>query len=114
MQIDIVHEDGAAIVRPMAERVDIDVAAELRAALLRLIERGQRRLIVDLKDVDFIDSSGLGALVSALKTLKRSDEFGDVRLARVQPAVASLLEVIRLDQVFSSYATVDDALRSFH
>jgi anti-sigma B factor antagonist len=114
MQIDIAQEDGAAIVRPMVGRVDIDVAADLRSALLLLIERGQRRLIVDLHDVEFIDSSGLGALVSALKTLKRADDSGDVRLARVQPAVASLLEVIRLDRVFRSYDTVDLALQSFH
>ena len=113
MLIDISQDEGTSIVRPMAERVDIEVAAELRSALLSLIERGHRRLIVDLKDVQFIDSSGLGALVSALKTLKRAEGSGDMRLARVQPGVVSLLEVIRLDRVFSSYETVDLAIRSF-
>jgi anti-sigma B factor antagonist len=114
MQIDIAEEDGTTIVRPLAERVDIEVAAELRSALLSLIERGRRRLIVDLNDVAFIDSSGLGALVAALKALKRIDDSGDVRLARVQPGVASLLEVIRLDRVFTSFASVDLAIASFH
>ncbi len=113
MQIDISQDEGTAIVRPMAARVDIEVAAELRSALLSLIERGHRHLIVDLKDVEFIDSSGLGALVSALKTLKRADDSADMRLARVQPGVVSLLEVIRLDRVFSRYETVDLAIRSF-
>ena len=44
--------------------------------LLSLIEQGNRQLVVDLNDVTFIDSSGLGALVSALKTLKRSNGVG--------------------------------------
>jgi len=78
-----------------------------------LIEQGNRRLVVDLADVSFIDSSGLGALVSALKTLKRSDNGGDVRLARVQPPVVSLLEIIRLNRVFTSYPTVEQAAQSF-
>jgi anti-sigma B factor antagonist len=113
MQIDVVSEQGATIVRPTTDRLDIEVAAEFRGMLLSLIEQGNRHLIVDLKDVTFIDSSGLGALVSALKTLKRGSGSGDVRLARVQPPVVSLLEIIRLNRVFTSYATVEQAIHSF-
>src|ERR671916_680555 len=87
IQIDVVSTDGITVVRPAGERLDIEVAADFRAMLLTLIEQGQRRLVIDLADIAFIDSSGLGALVSALKTLKRSDTGGDVRLARVQAPV---------------------------
>ena len=113
MRIDVVSTDSATVVRPSGERLDIEVAAEFRAVLLSLIEQGHRRLVVDLADVGFIDSSGLGALVSALKTLKRSDNGGDVRLARVQAPVVSLLEIIRLNRVFTTYATVEQAVQSF-
>ena len=102
MRIDVVNSDGITVVRPAADRLDIEVASDFRAMLLSLIEQGNRRLVVDLADVSFIDSSGLGALVSALKTLKRSDNGGDVRLARVQPPVVSLLEIIRLNRVFTT------------
>jgi anti-sigma B factor antagonist len=113
MQIEVVEQDGATIVRPTTDRLDIEVAAEVRAMLLSLIDQGHRHLVMDLKDVTFIDSSGLGALVSALKTLKRGSGSGDVRLARVQPPVVSLLEIIRLNRVFTSYASVDQAIQSF-
>jgi anti-sigma B factor antagonist len=114
MHIEVVSAEGITVVRPAAERLDIEVAADFRAMLLSLIEQGQRRLVVDLAEVSFIDSSGLGALVSALKTLKRSDNGGDVRLTRVQPPVVSLLEIIRLNRVFTTYPTVEQAVQSFH
>jgi anti-sigma B factor antagonist len=113
MPIDVASDSGTTIVRPTSDRLDIEVAAEFRAMLLSLIDQGHRQLIVDLHDVSFIDSSGLGALVSALKTLKRSSGEGDVRLARVQPPVISLLEIIRLNRVFTSFPTVEQAVQSY-
>lgn len=113
MQIDVATDHGTTIVRPTTDRLDIEVAAEFRGMLLSLIDQGHRHLVVDLKDVTFIDSSGLGALVSALKTLKRGSGSGDVRLARVQPPVVSLLEVIRLNRVFTSYGSIEQAVQSF-
>jgi len=113
MQIDIATKDGAAVVKPAEHRLDLQVATEFRTTLLELIEGGQHRVIVDLGDVTFIDSSGLGALVSALKTLKMLKRDGDIRLANVRPPVVALLEIIRLHRVFSSYPSVDQAVQSF-
>jgi anti-sigma B factor antagonist len=113
MQIDVAIDHGTVIVRPRGDRLDIEEAAEFRGMLLSLIEQGHRQLVIDLADVTFIDSSGLGALVSALKTLKRSSSGGDVRLARVQAPMVSLLEIIRLNRVFSSYPSVEQAVQSY-
>lgn len=113
MKIDIAERNGAAVVRPTSPRVDLEVAGEFRAALVQLINTGHRRLVVDMSDVNFVDSSGLGALVSALKALKVVNGGGDVRLANVQPPVTALLEIIRLHRVFASYPTVDQAVQSF-
>ena len=113
MQIDVAERNGAAVIRPAGARVDLQVAGEFRTALLQLIESGHHRLVVDLGDVHFVDSSGLGALVSALKTLKLLKGEGDIRLANVQPPVVALLEVIRLHRVFASYPSVDLAVQSF-
>jgi anti-sigma B factor antagonist len=113
MKIDIAEQNGAAVVRPTSPRVDLEVAGEFRAALVQLIDSGHRRLVVDMSDVNFVDSSGLGALVSALKALKVLKGGGDVRLANVQPPVVALLEIIRLHRVFASYPTVDQAVQSF-
>ena len=128
LSIDVLEQDGATVIRPNGDRLDLEVAPEFRGAVLQLIKSGHRNLVVDLQDVAFIDSSGLGTLVSALKHLRVSKDRrrvpraggsrrptarGDVKLANVQPSVAALLEIIRLDRVFTSYATVEDAVKSY-
>ena len=113
MQIDISAQDPAVVIRPTTARVDVEVAGQFRAALLNVIEQGHRSLVVDMRDVTFIDSSGLGALVSALKRLRAQEREGDIRLANVQEPVVELLEIIRLQRVFSSYPSVEQAVLSF-
>ena len=113
MQIDVGQRNGAAVLRPAGARVDLQVAGEFRTALLEVIDAGHHRLVIDMGDVHFVDSSGLGALVSALKTLRLLKRDGDIRLANVQPPVVALLEIIRLHRVFSSYPSVDQAVQSF-
>jgi anti-sigma B factor antagonist len=114
MHIDVAEQNGAAVVRPLGARVDLQSAGEFRNALLQLIDVGHHKLVVDLSNVEFVDSSGLGALVSALKTLKLLKGGGDIRLANVQPSVVALLEIIRLHRVFFSYPSVDQAVQSFN
>ena len=113
MQIDVAERNGAAVVRPSSARIDLQVAGEFRTTLLQLIEVGHHHLVVDMGDVHFVDSSGFGALVSALKTLKLLKGDGDIRLANVQPPVVALLEIIRLHRVFASYPSVEQAVQSF-
>jgi anti-sigma B factor antagonist len=113
MNIEVAPRKDAVVITPAAARVDIEVAGQFRAALLSLVEGGHRRVVVDMSQVNFIDSSGLGALVSALKALKMKERSGDIRLANVQQPVVALLEIIRLQRVFASYASVDLAVASF-
>lgn len=107
------QDDGVTVVSPRGPRLDAEVAAAFRATLLDRIARGDRKLVIDVHAVSFIDSSGLGALVSALKRLKQEDHGGDIRLANVQPPVLAVLEIIRLNRVFQQFPSVDAAHRSF-
>jgi len=113
MNFEVAELNGAAIIKPLGTRVDLQVAGEFRTALLHLIDVGHHRLVVDLSSVEFVDSSGLGALVAALKTLRLLKGGGDIRLANVQPSVVALLEIIRLHRVFFSYPSVEQAVQSF-
>ena len=112
MRIDVNQRDSVTLVKPEGERLDLEVSVEFRATLLNAIAAGQRQLVVDLADIEFIDSSGLGGLVSALKALRAQKE-GDIRLASLQPPVVALLEVTRLNRVFASYPTAEEAVQSF-
>lgn len=113
MQIDVAQQNGTAVLKPLGARVDMQVASEFRTALLEVIDAGHHRLVIDMGEIHFVDSSGLGALVSALKTLTLIKQDGDIRLANVQPPVVALLKIIRLHRVFSSYPSVEQAVQSF-
>src|SRR5688572_11318340 len=110
---DALHQGDLAVVVPHGPRLDAEVATDVRAGLLALIDAGARKVVLDLRRVEFIDSSGLGALVSTLKRIKQLTSAGDVRLAHVTPPVLAVLEIIRLHRVFQAYPTVEDARRSF-
>jgi anti-sigma B factor antagonist len=111
--MNVTKDRGVTVVMPEGPRLDAEVAGSLRSTLLQLIADGDRRLVLDLPAVTFIDSSGLGALVSALKRLKQLDPAGDIRLAHVQPSVRAVLEVIRLNRVFSQFPSIEAAVHSF-
>ncbi|HKU94996.1 MAG TPA: anti-sigma factor antagonist, partial [Vineibacter sp.] len=68
-----------------------------------------RRVILDLGAVEFMDSSGLGAIVALLKRIGRD---GDLVLAGTRPAVRKLLQITRIDRILTQHATVDEAARA--
>jgi anti-sigma B factor antagonist len=88
--------------------LDIATSPTVRAALISASERGDHRLIVDLTQVDFLDSTGLGALIGGQR---RAKEFhGEVRLVAKEGQILRLLRITGLLKVFAVYATLDDAL----
>jgi anti-sigma B factor antagonist len=100
-------QNGKTVVSVKEPRVDAHNSAELKDRLLKLLEGGERYLIVDLEDVEFIDSSGLGALLSGYKNANlRSSAFA---LAGLRPRVRSMFELTRLHRVFDIYSGLQEA-----
>jgi anti-sigma B factor antagonist len=79
--------------------MDAGTVQVFRSAVSELKDAGGERVILDLGELDFIDSTGLGALVAALKRFQ--DVGGDVTLADLRPRVAKLLELTGLDKAFT-------------
>ncbi len=92
-------------------RATLKEAEEFKQTLSQDIEMGSRKIIVDLSDCEFIDSTFLGALVVTLK--KISNIGGDLRLVGFQPAVHSMFELTRMYRVFEAYKTKEEAIKSF-
>lgn len=92
-------------------RLDAHNSEELKAEINKLFEGGTKELLVDLKDVRFIDSSGLGVLVSGFKNA--STRQGTLKLSSLQTQVKSMFELTRLHRVFDIFQTVDEALESY-
>ena len=88
--------------------IDVYTAPQLRERLIALVEWGDRRVVVDLAKVDFLDSTGLGVLVGGLKRLRSHD--GDLLLVCTQSRILKVFEITGLTKVFSIYDTVDDAV----
>ena len=85
--------------------------AKLHDDLRNLREQGKKNVVVDLSRVKFMNSSGLGMLISALTTMRNGD--GDLRLANVADRIQSLLVITKLITVFKHYDNVDEAVQSY-
>ena len=103
-----VREDRGWTVVAVTGELDIYAAPRLRSQLIDLIGSGVRRLVVDLDAVTFIDSTGLGVLIGALKRLRAAQ--GEMRLVATGEAVVRMLRVTGLHRVFASYESVDEAV----
>jgi anti-sigma B factor antagonist len=88
--------------------LDIATSPTVRASLLEASARGDHRLIVDLTNVDFLDSTGLGALIGAQRRAKEFD--GEVRLVVKEGQIVRLLRITGLLKIFAVYSTLNDAL----
>jgi anti-sigma B factor antagonist len=103
-----VHVHGGMNVFELTGSLDIATSPTVRAALVEASERGDHKLIVDLTKVDFLDSTGLGALIGAQRRAKEFD--GDVRLVAKEGQILRLLRITGLMKIFSVYSTLDDAV----
>jgi anti-anti-sigma factor len=92
-------------------RATLRDAEEFKKILTNDIEQGWRKIVVDLTECEFIDSTFLGALVVSLK--KTTSLGGDLKLVGFQPAVHSMFELTRMYRVFEAFATANEAIESF-
>lgn len=99
------------VLRVKEERIDSTKAPDLKAQLLVLTKENGCKVIIDLSQTNYIDSSGLGALLLGLRQAREAD--GEFALVGVQNRVKSLLQIAQLDNVLRSYASEFDALESF-
>lgn len=102
-------ERGAYSVLAVSGEVDVATVPRLREQLHGLVAQGRNKIVVDLEGVDFLDSTGLGVLVGALKRVK-GDEGGELRLVCTQARIRKVFEVTGLTKVFDLFDTVDEAV----
>jgi anti-anti-sigma factor len=94
-------------------RVDSSTAPELEKVLLGLIQAGQKSMVVNLKDTDFISSAGLKALLSALMKVRKQVPPGDVVISEVKPEIRESFELVGFDRLFKFYEDDMHAVGSF-
>jgi anti-sigma B factor antagonist len=99
------------IIEPKGKIMGGPESTELHDLLHQLIDDGKNKVVIDLAKVDWMNSTGLGLLISGLTTLRKSG--GELKLASVTEKIQSLLTITKLVTIFKSYDTVDEAINSF-
>ena len=107
LRVETSERDGWSVLEVGGE-VDVATAPRLREQLIALVNDERFRIVVDLEHVDFIDSTGLGVLIGALKRVRSHD--GDLALVCTEPRILKVFEITGLLNVFSVHPTVDVAV----
>jgi anti-sigma B factor antagonist len=94
------------VIKPTG-RLNMAGASTLRKQLQGIVDGGNTRIVVDLSTTDFIDSSGLGALISGLNIARHAG--GDLRIAAIPQQVRTVLELTNLNRVLPSHDSPDTA-----
>jgi anti-sigma B factor antagonist len=111
MDLTIVPKNEGVAVAEIVGDLNLLCASDVRTGLAAAVGDGHRRLVVDLSQVNFIDSSGLGALISGLKSARQAG--GDLRIASPGEQARVVLKLTTLDRVLRPYDSVEDALDGF-
>ena len=107
MQIEDRKEGEVLIVKLLAERLDASVAADFNKRMTEFIDSGNELIVLDMSEVDFIDSSGLGAVISTLKKLR---DKGELAVCGMRGPISSLFHMIRLDRVVKIFSRQEEAI----
>lgn len=99
----------ASIVEVEGE-VDVLTSPRLKSALAAVVDAGTSTVVVNLDRVDYMDSTALGVLVSAMKRIREKN--GTIVLTGLNPHLAKIFEITGLRKVFDVYSTVEDALKA--
>jgi anti-sigma B factor antagonist len=110
LKLDHGNDDGVETVGVQGE-IDIHTAPRFRELLLALIDQGCLRVVVDLEGVAFVDSTGLGVLVGALKRIRAHG--GSLALVCTRKQILNVLDLTGLAEVFDVYLSADEAARAF-
>lgn len=107
MELTSSTEPGLQIVTVREQRIDAAVALAFKDRMREITEGGPNTVVLDLNHVQFIDSSGLGAIVAAMKHLGAERRLV---LAGLTTAVEKVFRLTRMDTVFGLFSTVEQAL----
>lgn len=104
-------KNDVLVVAPKEKRLDAKVAAEFKEKLLDMIKNhSATQFLIDLDNVDFVDSSGLGVMVSLLKAIGKN---GELKIVNPKSQVKSMFELTRLNLVFNVFDDKEKAINSF-
>jgi anti-sigma B factor antagonist len=109
--VNIEKKDNIDIVTFSTDRIDALNTDEIRARIGKLFENSNAKVIIDLKGIEYIDSSGFGSFLSLFRNAR--DNYGIIKFAGPEPKIRSLFEILNLHTIFEISDDRESCIRSF-
>jgi anti-sigma B factor antagonist len=110
MEVMCEHVDGVAVVVPAGTQLDASTVAEFKNNVTPVLE-AHAQVVFNLSRLEFVDSSGLGALLSCWRQLQAKE--GDLVLCGISKPVRALFELVRMHRLFHIFDTQEEAVQAF-
>ena len=107
----IEKKDKIDIISFSVNKINALIADEIRETLSNIFDNSNTKMIIDLKGVEYIDSSGFGCFLSVMKSARSN--YGYLKFANPEPGVMELFHTLHLHTIFQIYDDMDNCLRSF-
>lgn len=107
MEIQNRNEGDVLVVKLMDERLDVHIANEFRDKMIEFIRAGSDQIVLNLSKVNFVDSSGLGAIVSGLKAIGMN---GTMVISEASKPIQTVFKLTRMDKAFRIFDSENEAI----
>jgi anti-anti-sigma factor len=109
--VNIEKRDNLEIVSFTVNKINALVTDEIKEQIIKVFENSSSKVIIDLKGIEYIDSSGFGCFLSVMKAAKSN--YGILKFANAEPSVQALFETLHLHTIFEIYSDIEACIRSF-
>jgi anti-sigma B factor antagonist len=111
MSIKVKESYNAVVIEMKGKLVGGPLSSEFSHTLYDHLDKGKKNIVVDMGDITYVNSSGLGILISGLTSMRKNG--GDLKLANINNKVEGLLSITKLNQIFEQFDSVDEAVKSY-
>jgi len=109
--INIEKKDKIDIISFSVNKINALIVDEIREGILKVLDNSNSKVIIDLKGVEYVDSSGFGCFLSVMKAARNN--YGVLKFANPEPRVNELFETLHLQTIFQIYPDIETCIRSF-
>lgn len=109
--INIEKKDKIDIISFSVKKINALVVDEIKEGILKVLDNSNSKVIIDLKGVEYVDSSGFGCFLSVMKAARNN--YGVLKFANPEPGVNELFHTLNLQTVFQIYSDMESCIRSF-
>lgn len=112
MSMKVKENYNAVVIEMKGKLVGGPLSSEFSNTLYSHMDKGEKNVVVDLGNVTYVNSSGLGILISGLTSMRKNG--GDLKLANINNKIEGLLSITKLNQIFEQFDSVDEAVKSYN